>query len=126
MSLTSNNIGDSGAAAIAEALKNDSAVVRLDLSGNSIGGSGAAAVAEALKSSTVLTDLILNNNSIGDIGAAAVAEALKSTTALTSLYLDNKQHWIQWCGCACRGAEKQRCACIAVHLSVHQSWRRVV
>ena len=89
LSLSSNTIGPSGAAAIAEALKNNTALTYLRLDSNSIGASGAAAIAEVLKGNTALTSLHLNSNNIGDIGAVAIVEALKSNTALTYLNLYN-------------------------------------
>ena len=48
---------------------------------NAIGDEGAAALAEALKVNTALTWLDLKDNEIGDEGAAALAEALKVNTA---------------------------------------------
>ena len=89
LSLTSNNIGDRGAAAIAEALKSNTELTSLHLGYNTIGPSGAAALAEALKSNTALTKLWLHDNKIGDSGSVAIAEALKSNTVLTELRLDS-------------------------------------
>ena len=86
--LYNNNIGDRGAAAVAGAVKNNAAVTTLYLYSNNIGDSGAAAIAEALKNNA-LTKLDLGSNAIGDSGAAAIAEALKSNTALTYLQLYN-------------------------------------
>ena len=87
--LLRNSIGDSGAAAVAEVLMNNTAITSLKLGNNNIGDSGAAAFAEALKGNTAVTELYLSFNSIGDSGAAALAEALKSNTALTTLDLRN-------------------------------------
>jgi len=52
----------------------------LKLSHNDIGDAGAAGLAEALKSNTTLTVLKLSYNDIGYAGAAGLAEALKSNT----------------------------------------------
>lgn len=82
-------INDSGAAAIAEALKNNTALTFLNLGYNTIGDSGAAAIAEALKSNAALTELRLHSNNIGDSGAAALVEMLEINTAVTMLPLDN-------------------------------------
>ena len=87
LNLDTNNIEDSGAAAISEALKANTALTWLYLRNNMIGDSGAAAIAEALKTNTALTRLWLQNSTIGDSGAAAIAEALKNNTALTMLHL---------------------------------------
>jgi hypothetical protein len=80
-------IGDSGAAAIAEALKLNTSLQRLDTNNNKIGDSGATAIAEALKLNTSLQRLNLCYNDIGDSGAAAIAEALKLNTSLQVLDL---------------------------------------
>ena len=61
----------------------------LNLDSNNIGDIGARAIAEALKGNTALTRLSLNYNNIGDIGAAALAEMLKGNTALTVLFMNN-------------------------------------
>ncbi len=59
----------------------------MNLSSNTIGEAGAAAVAEALKRNNMLTTLGLDNNNIGEVGAAALAHALQGNTALTDLSL---------------------------------------
>ena len=89
LSLRSNKIGDDGATALAEVLKNNTALATLNLHGNKIGDDGATALAEALKNNnTALATLSLSNNKIGNDGAIALAEALKTSTALTYLALD--------------------------------------
>ena len=75
--LTSNNIGDDGATALAEALKSNTALATLYLYFNNIGVTGAIALAEVLKNNTALTTLYLTSNNIGDDGAIALAEALE-------------------------------------------------
>ena len=52
--LTQNRIGDTGAKAIAEALKVNPVLTILDLGGNRFGVDGAKAIAEALKVNPVL------------------------------------------------------------------------
>jgi hypothetical protein len=81
------DIGDSGAAAIAEALKLNTILQRLDIKNNQVGDSGAAAIAEALKLNATLQHFSLYSNRIGDSGATAIAEALKLNTSLQQLYL---------------------------------------
>ena len=86
LDLSSCNIGDIGAEAIALALaSNPSCLKRLDLSNNKISDSGAIALGRALieskeqTSSFALEKIILDNNAlIGDDGAAALAKALSS------------------------------------------------
>ena len=80
-----HQIGDAGAAALAEALKVNKSLTTLDFSQNSIGDAGAAAIAEALNMNKSLTTLYISRNSIGDAGAAAIAEALKVNKSLTTL-----------------------------------------
>ena len=87
LDLHNNNIGDVGAASLAEAVKSNVTLTKLDLSANNIGDVGAAGLAEALKSNTTLTKLNLRGNNIGDVGAAGLAEVLKSNTTLTKLDL---------------------------------------
>ena len=55
------------------------------LSCNNIGPSGATAIAEALKVNGALTTLWLANNNVGDQGATAIGDALKVNSALTNL-----------------------------------------
>ena len=67
--------------------KNDPTLTKLDLVGDNIGDSGAQALAEALKVNQSITSLALENNNIGDSGAQALAEALKDNQAITWLSL---------------------------------------
>ena len=133
--LTDNNIGDTGATSLSEALKSNTTLITLYmnrenkkmskkmsiiktlfsfcfiLTVNEIGDTGATSLSEALKSNTTLTELYLlgedkgrhtektiNNslfpffitssgNEIGDIGVSSLSEALKSNTTLTELKL---------------------------------------
>ena len=89
LNLSSSLIGDAGAAGLADALKSNTTLTVLKLSHNDIGAAGAAGLAEALKSNTTLTVLKLPVNAIGDAGAAGLAEALKSNTALTVLNMSS-------------------------------------
>jgi hypothetical protein len=61
----------------------------LDLSSNKIGDKGAAALAEALPSMTGLTELNLNSNKIGDEGATALAQVLPYLKKLKRINLSN-------------------------------------
>eukprot|EP00729_Bicosta_minor_P010564 gene10564-30780_t len=67
LNINSNNaLGDAIAAAIAEALKTNTAVTALNLWDNSIGDAGATALAEMLKVNTAVARLSLVYNKIGD------------------------------------------------------------
>ncbi len=78
--LAKNDLGDDGAQAIAEALKDNTSlpILDLDLSENEIGWEGTEALAAVLESTTTLTDLY---------DAGAIAEALKTNSTLTRLDL---------------------------------------
>jgi Ran GTPase-activating protein (RanGAP) involved in mRNA processing and transport len=87
LNLRSKKIGDEGAKALAEELKDNSTLKELVLNGNSIGSVGAAAIARALWFNTSLVVLTLDGNRLGDSGAAAMAETLKRNESLTTLVL---------------------------------------
>ena len=76
------------ATVVAEILKSNTSVTKVDLWGNKeIGDEGAKALAEARKVNATVKKLELDGCGIGDDGAAALAEALRSNTSLTLLYL---------------------------------------
>ena len=89
-----SNIGDAGAASLAEAMKVNTTLTQLALYSHNIGDAGAASLAEAMKVNTTLTQLALYSNNIGDAGAASLAEAMKVNTTLTqlALYSNNIGH----------------------------------
>ena len=78
-------IGESGASALARALRTNCSLTNLDLGCNAIGETGAVAIGEALQSNCSLTHLYLSNNQIGDRGADALAKALRSEDTFTQL-----------------------------------------
>ena len=55
------------------------------LSSNNIGEAGAAAIANAIAVNASVTKLFLGGNQIGDAGAIAIAEALKFNASLKTL-----------------------------------------
>ena len=87
LDLHHNFIDDACLASLAEMLKSNTTLTKLNLCSADFGAAGAASLAEALKSNTTLTKLNLSVNTIYDAGAAALAEALKSNTGLTELVL---------------------------------------
>ncbi|KAL0238607.1 hypothetical protein GEMRC1_013080 [Eukaryota sp. GEM-RC1] len=87
INLEFNSIGNEGAIALAEALKVNSTVTRINLEYNSIGKEGAIALAEALKVNSTVTKFDLWRNSIGDEGAVALADALKVNSTVTEINL---------------------------------------
>jgi hypothetical protein len=85
--------GLSGATALGDALRHNTAVQRFDLGNNRLGDAGAVAIAEGLAVNTGLRTLNLAHNRIGPRGAAALALALRSNRVLTTLNLDlNRVH----------------------------------
>jgi Ran GTPase-activating protein (RanGAP) involved in mRNA processing and transport len=85
-----NDIGISGAAAIADILvKNANNVTYLYLEGNQIGDDGAVALAAAIQDPKLpLQELFLGGNQIGPFGASNLAQALETNTSLQKLYLE--------------------------------------
>ena len=83
----SEGIGAAGATAVAEALRGNCHVTKLNLSRNDIGDAGAGALAAALRhGATALMDVDLRANNIGRMGAMTLAAALKVNA--TVMYLD--------------------------------------
>ena len=85
--------GLSGAAALGDALRNNTVLRRLNLGNNRLGDAGAESIAAGLAVNTALRSLNLAHNRVGPLGAAALARALQANRALTSLDLDlNRLH----------------------------------
>ena len=86
------NIDDSGAVALANALKVNKSLRVLKLGSNNIGDSGAVALADALKFNGSLRDLDLSyNKNIGALGAIALAVTLEVNSSLRDLNLNGIQ-----------------------------------
>ncbi|CAE7941950.1 NLRC3, partial [Symbiodinium necroappetens] len=83
VNLESNDIGDEGAKALADALKSNCTVTHVNLEFNMIGGQGAKAFADALKSNCTVTDVNLYGNWIGVEGGKALADAVESNRTVT-------------------------------------------
>jgi hypothetical protein len=68
----------------------DTNITKLDLTNNCIGDAGATALADAIKQEgNKITDLYLNNNNIGDAGTKALADAIKQEgSKVTVLHLN--------------------------------------
>ena len=87
LNLKNDNISAANAAYLSEAMKINTTLTLLNLSNNKIGAAGASSLAEALKVNTTLTELDLWSNNIGAAGATSLAEAMKVNTTLTKLNL---------------------------------------
>ena len=81
------SLGDEGAAAIAAALRNNSALERMHLLSTGISIEGAVALAGALESNDALYTLDLEYNPLQPEGVAALARALVHNRRLTTLRL---------------------------------------
>ncbi|CAM2705333.1 unnamed protein product, partial [Rotaria socialis] len=89
--LHENQIGDTGAQHLGNALKTNQTLTELRLYTNKIGDSGAQYLGEALKTNQSLQDLRLQTNKIGDSGAQYLADGLKVNKTLTYLHLAQNQ-----------------------------------
>jgi hypothetical protein len=89
LDLRGNQIGDHGAAALAQLPTALSSLAEILLSRNNVGDDGCAALASGLASNDTLKTLNLNDNSVGDGGCEALGEMLKTNTGLTKLLLEN-------------------------------------
>jgi Ran GTPase-activating protein (RanGAP) involved in mRNA processing and transport len=82
----SRDVGVEGARVLATSLQGNKTLTSLTFMGNNIGNEGAAAIADALPH-TILISLYLIQNNIGTDGATAIANALKNNSTLTALDL---------------------------------------
>jgi hypothetical protein len=85
--LSGNNIGNAGAEAIAEAIKEVRVPLNLDLQLNVIGDAGGGEIAEAIKKAQIPLNLDLQYNFIADAGAGVIAEAIMVARAPLTLKL---------------------------------------
>ena len=84
-----SDIGDAGATALAEVLRTNTTLKRMDLHKNpGIGNPSVMSLCEALKVNTTLSSLDLSGTGISDAGVLSLVEVLKTnTSSLTSLSL---------------------------------------
>eukprot|EP00808_Paulinella_micropora_P011974 g61379.t1 len=90
LDLSSKNLGDVGASAVAKGLQVNKSITTLNLNLNNIGPDGAAAIGKALEVNKTLQALGLSSNNIGDDGAKAIGKALEldySFVFLGNMYL---------------------------------------
>jgi Leucine Rich repeat len=88
-----NRIGDSGATALSNLLKDPkSPLERVFMGANQIHATGAEALASSLYANKTISKIYLEGNNIGSEGAdcfSAVLEELQGNTGLKSLFVDN-------------------------------------
>ena len=89
LDLRGNQIGNRGAAALAQLPAALPTLTEILLSRNNVGDDGCAALASGLVANDTLRTLNLNDNLVGDGGCAALGEMLKANTGLTKLLLEN-------------------------------------
>ena len=70
---------------IVNAIRINTALVKLDISGNTLSDEGAAAISECLKVNNILKELNISKNEITSEGATIIAEVLQLNTALVKL-----------------------------------------
>eukprot|EP00037_Helgoeca_nana_P031205 m.394786 g.394786 ORF g.394786 m.394786 type:complete len:1389 (-) comp28346_c0_seq20:85-4251(-) len=87
LDLSNTQIGNGGAAALADGFTVNIFLRTLILSGNRIGELGAAALAVGLEANTSLTAISLRGNCFGDVGAVALAKSLNVNRALRTICL---------------------------------------
>lgn len=87
LDISSNGIGDKGATLIARGLKSNTKLLALDMSNNPIGDKGVVDLAACLKGNSTLQVLKLSNIDIKDEGAATLASMIKSNEALLTIVL---------------------------------------
>lgn len=115
--LCGSGIGDSGCAAIMDALPFNSSLIHLDLSSNKIGVGGCQAIAQALQNKAIILEQIIlsSNYSIGDRGCLHIADGLKDNTSLKKLFMTGLGISCGWAAMEQTLREKNYTLC---HLSV--------
>ena len=91
LNLNDSDIGDAGATALAEVLRTNTTLKRMDLHKNpGIGNPSVMSLCEALKVNTTLSSLDLSGTGISDAGVLSLVEVLKTNaSSLTSLLLSD-------------------------------------
>ena len=85
LDINENSISDDGAAAISDGLKYNISLQELNMSNNKITSEGAKMISEAIKVNKILKKLDIHGNSISDDGAAAISDSLKCNISLQEL-----------------------------------------
>lgn len=85
------NIGDEGASSLAEVLRMNTSVQTLDLVYNKIGDDGASSLAQVLTANKTLQGINLGHNKIGNTGAFALAHALRENQSIRALHLRSNE-----------------------------------
>ena len=89
LNLESNCLGEYGIHELANALRVNTTITNLNLSKNNLEEYGTQKIADALYMNTTITKLNLSSNWLGENGALIIAEALLVNTTLRSLNLSH-------------------------------------
>ncbi|XP_032872286.1 NACHT, LRR and PYD domains-containing protein 3-like [Amblyraja radiata] len=91
LSLSGNNLGDSGVKLVSDALRNpDCKILTLWLESVGLTDSGAKDLASALITNHTVTELYLSENKLGDPGVKLVSDALRNPDCkIQTLWLDS-------------------------------------
>ena len=81
-------LGDAGAIALAEILKQNTTLEQLAIQDHNIGDKGAIALAEAIKHNTTVRLIDLSHNKIGEEGIVALVEAIKQNATIELVVLE--------------------------------------
>ena len=87
LSMTNNNIGDSGITVLAKTCANLSSLKNLWLDGNQIGNGGIVSLVGAVSALHNLEGLFLDGNQIGNVGIVSLAGAVSTIPNLKDLFL---------------------------------------
>ena len=88
MFVPDGKIGEAGAIALAEILKQNTTLEQLAIQNHNIGDKGAVALAEAIKHNTTVRLIDLSHNKIGEEGIVALAEAIKQNATIELVVLE--------------------------------------
>ncbi|CAJ1449725.1 unnamed protein product [Effrenium voratum] len=89
INLAKHHIGDQGAQALAQALDTNSAVTHINLRSSGLRSEGAQALAVMLEKNSTVTHINLECNDISDAGAEALAAALEKNQVVSHISLGN-------------------------------------
>ena len=81
-------LGEAGAIALAEILKQNTTLEQLAIQNHNIADKGAIALAEAIKQNTTVRFINLSHNKIGEEGIVALAEAIKQNATIELVVLE--------------------------------------
>ena len=105
LDISSNNLGDSGTAAICQFLATNNSVLKVDFSDNSLQTVGADAIASMLAENRALKTLVLCHNALSEENVELLASKLHTEQSLENLDLSSNSFtsrcgyifWVSFC-----------------------------